>query len=207
MVLESGKSMIEARCWYYLWFIAFYCMATGVGLLSRIFIPEAASFDAELALPSMALQLLPPVLVGLILAGIFAATISTADSLILSCSAAISHDLLAKKIESTNNIKLITLAVVLVALLISLFSKESVFSLVIFAWSGMASAFAPLLICLCLGLRPRQNVSIAAILCGLLGAITWRLLGLHNYVFEGVAGIAFGGVVLSLGVMRARRHS
>ena len=48
---------------------------------------------SELALPTLALELLPPVLVGLILAGIFAATISTADSLVLACSSIVVCDL------------------------------------------------------------------------------------------------------------------
>ena len=98
MSLDSSDSMRRARCWYYLWFTAFYCMATGVGLLSRVYLVDTAAFDAELALPTMALELLPPVLVGLILAGVFAATMSTADSLVLSCSAALTHDLLPHNI-------------------------------------------------------------------------------------------------------------
>ncbi len=200
MALDNSQHIKSARLWYYLWFTAFYCMATGVGLLSRIFIPESAAFDAELALPSMALQLLPGVLVGIILAGIFAATMSTADSLVLSCSAAISHDLSPKKIESTRNIKLITVAVVLLALLIALFSKESVFNLVIFAWSGMASAFAPLLLFLCLGAKPGQAVSIVAILAGLITAVLWRILGFHGFIYEGVPGIALGLLVLYVGM-------
>lgn len=202
MALESSSQMLSAKVWYYLWFTAFYCMATCVGLLSRVFIPESASFDAELALPTMALQLLPATLVGLILAGIFAATISTADSLILSCSSAISHDLSPQKIESTRNVKLITLAVVGAAVLISLFNRESVFSLVIFAWSGLASAFAPLLICLCLGGRPKQWVSIVAIILGLTSAITWRIFDLHGFVYEGVPGMAIGMLILLLGWRR-----
>ena len=87
MTLNNLANMRRAKLWYYLSFTIFYCMATGVGLLARIYLSDAGSFDAELALPIMAQQLLPPVLVGLILAGIFAASMSTADSLVLSCSA------------------------------------------------------------------------------------------------------------------------
>ena len=36
MALNNGAHMNRARLWYYLWFIAFYAMATGVGLLSRL---------------------------------------------------------------------------------------------------------------------------------------------------------------------------
>lgn len=202
MALKNTKDLTSARLWYYLWFTAFYCMATGVGMLSRLFIPESSAFDAELALPTMALQLLPGVLVGVILAGIFAATISTADSLILSCSAALSHDLPTQKVESTHKIKLMTIGVVISALTIALLSNESVFNLVIFAWSGMASAFAPLLIVLCLGGKPKQSTTILAILIGLSTAILWRLLSWHSFIFEGVPGIAAGLSILFLGQLK-----
>ncbi len=196
MALDGLKAMRRARLYYYLWFSAFYMMATVVGLLSRVYLGESATFDAELALPVMAQQLLPPVLVGLILAGIFAATMSTADSLVLSCSAAITHDLLPSKIEHPLLIKMATVAIAFAALCWALANEQSVFSLVIMAWSGLASAFAPLLIFLCLGRQPSQRLSILAVATGLLVAILWRYMGWHSAVYEGLPGIIAGLLVL-----------
>lgn len=198
MTLSDAGSMNRARFWYYVWFTAFYLVATGVGLLSRIYFTDMSSMDTELALPMMALQLLPPVLVGLILAGIFAATMSTADSVVLSCSASVTHDLLPQKIEHRLLIKLVTVAVTFLALLWALANDQSVFSLVIMAWSGLASAFAPLLLALCFGMRPKQSFSIAAILTGLSVAIFWRYMGWHGAVYEGLPGILAGLSVLGL---------
>lgn len=198
MTLADGNSMRQARLWYYLWFSAFYSLATGVGLLSRIYLADSGSFDAELALPTMALELLPPVLVGLVLAGIFAATMSTADSLVLSCSAAMTHDLLPRNIERPALIKLVTLGITAGALLLALANNQTVFSLVIMAWAGLASAFAPLLVALCLGWKPTQSASITAIIAGLLTALTWRYLGWQSAVYEGLPGILTGFIVLTL---------
>lgn len=198
MALKNAHEMTRARLWYYLWFTAFYAMATGVGLLSRIYLADSGSFDAELALPTMALTLLSPVLVGLVLAGIFAATMSTADSLILSCSAAITHDILPHKIERPWLLKLTTILITGIALLLALSNNQSVFSMVIMAWSGLASAFAPLLIVLSLGGRPGEKLSIFAVITGLSVAIVWRYMGWHNAVYEGMAGILAGLAVLAL---------
>ncbi len=198
MTLDDGSKMHRARAWYYLWYIVFYCLATGVGLLSRVYLPDSASFDAELALPSMAMEVLPPLLVGLVLAGIFAATMSTADSLILSCSAAITHDLLPHNIEKTLLIKLSTLLITACALGLALSNNQSVFSLVILAWSCLASAFAPLLIALCLGWKPKQGSSILAMFTGLGTALLWRHFELHSAVYEGLPGILAGFAVLWL---------
>lgn len=196
MTLENANKMRAARTWYYLWYILFYCMATGVGLLSRIYLPDSASFDAELALPTMAMELLPPVLVGLVLAGIFAATMSTADSLVLSCSAALTHDVLPQRIEHTLILKAATILITFFALVWALSSSQSVFSLVIMSWSGLASAFAPLLLALCLGMKPSNKLTVIAILSGLGVAILWRIFGLHNAVYEGLPGILSGFLVL-----------
>ena len=65
MALNNLQNMRQAKAWYYLSFTLFYGMATGVGMVSRIYLSDAGSFDAELALPMMAQQLLPSVLVGL----------------------------------------------------------------------------------------------------------------------------------------------
>lgn len=196
MTLAHTDHINQARLWYYLWFSAFYLITTGVGLLSRIYLADTAEFDAELALPSLALQLLPPVLVGLVLAGIFAATMSTADSLILSCSAALSHDLLPKIQQKMAYIRAATLAITVSALLWALLSAQSVFDLVIMAWSGLASAFSPLLIMLSLGCRPSQRLSILALGAGLGTAIIWRYLGWHDVIYEGMPGILVGLAVL-----------
>lgn len=204
MALNDHRRMVHARLWYYLWFLAFYAMATGVGMLSRIYLADGGSFDAELALPTMALELLPPALVGLVLAGIFAATMSTADSLILSCSAALTHDLLPHKIERTALIKASTVVITLCALAWALSNRQSVFSLVIMAWSGLASAFVPLLVVQCSGLRPTYPVSMVAMLSGLSVAIGWRMLGWHSGIYEGLPGILAGLLVFFL-LSRARR--
>ena len=196
MTLDDNNKMRTARIYYYVWFSLFYAMATAVGMLARIYLVDTASFDAELALPTMAQQLLPDVLAGLILAGIFAATMSTADSLVLSCSAAVTHDLIPHNIEKPWIIKVFTVVITAAALGWALLGTQSVFSLVILAWSGLASAFAPLLIVLCLGLRPSQTVSIIAVIVGLATALLWRYLGWHNAAYEGMAGIIVGLAVL-----------
>lgn len=207
MTLTSNQKMNQARLWYYLWFTAFYAMATGVGLLSRIYLANDGSFDAELALPTMALELLSPVFVGLVLAGIFAATMSTADSLVLSCSAAITHDLLPHKVENTFLLKMTTLLITLAALSWALVNGQSVFSLVILAWSGLASAFAPLLIVLSLGGKPSQKLSILAVLTGLSVAMIWRYLGWHSTVYEGMAGIIAGLIILNLSLLTNKKQN
>ena len=206
MTLDNADHIMRARIWYYLWFTAFYLMATGVGMLSRIYIADSGNFDAELALPMMAQQLLHPALAGLILAGIFAATMSTADSLLLSCSAAITHDLIPHRIEKTWLLRTVTVAATLCALAWALFNEQSVFSLVIMAWSGLASTFAGVLFVLVLGARPSQRLMIVMSLTGLIVATLWRVADLHVIVYEGMPGILASLVVYGVGALMGNRR-
>jgi SSS family solute:Na+ symporter/sodium/proline symporter len=133
----------------------------------------------------------------MILAGIFAATMSTADSLVLSCSAAITHDLLSSRLEKTWQAKLATAAVTVLALGIAMSETRSVFQLVILSWSTLASAFAPLLTLYALGRRISEAGAIMAMVVGVASALLWRVAGLHESVYEGMPGILAGLVVAS----------
>lgn len=192
MALDTPSHMARARFWYYGYFTLFYALATGVGMLSRLYLPDLGSLDPELALPTMALELLHPALVGVILAGIFAATMSTADSLVLSCSAAITHDLLPARLEKQWEIKAATGFVTFFALIVALSGNRSVFQLVILAWSTLASAFAPLLVILALNRRVSEWGAITAMAVGAGVALAWRQLGWHDTVYEGLPGILAG---------------
>ena len=191
MALDDERHMMRARAWYYLYFTLFYALATGVGMLSRLYLPDLNSLDPELALPKMALELLPPVLVGLILAGIFAATMSTADSLVLSCSAAMTHDLAEERLESPLAMKAATAITTFVALGLALSGSRSVFSLVILSWSTLASAFGPLLVLLAMKRRVSEPVAITLMVLGISIALLWRFwLGWHTSIYEGLPGMA-----------------
>ncbi|WP_084421281.1 sodium/proline symporter [Henriciella litoralis] len=194
MALDDEKNMQRTRVWYYSFFVVFYILAAGLGLLSRLYLPQLE--DAELALPQMALQLLPDVFVGLILAGIFAATMSTADSVVLSCSAAITHDLTPQRMEHPLLLKAATAAVTLGALGIALSGSQSVFTLVILAWSTLAVAFAPLLTLYCLNRRVSEPVAIGLMVGGIAIALVWRY-GLHwqGGIYEGLPGIVIPLVI------------
>jgi SSS family solute:Na+ symporter/sodium/proline symporter len=208
MALEKPSDMMAARVWYYSYFTMFYALATGVGLLSRLYLPGLAELDPELALPTMAVELLPPLMVGVILAGIFAATMSTADSLVLSCSAAITHDLSPEKLQRPWMMKLATAAVTLVALGVALSGTQSVFALVILAWSTLACAFGPLIALLALQRRIGQTAAIAMMVGGVAIAIVWREQGWQDMVYEGLPGMLIPFIAgWFLSVPRAREET
>lgn len=195
MTMDSSKNMNKVRIYYYSWFTAFYSLTIAVAMVARLLIPNSGSFDAELALPMIANQLLPQFFVGLVLAGLFAATMSTADSQILSCSAAITRDLLPK--EKTNYLitKISTIFVTIIALIIALYGSSNVFGLVLIAWSILAAAFGPILFIYALNIRLTERVTLAMLTTGVLVTIIWRQLGWSDYMYEIAPGMLSGILV------------
>ena len=199
MALQAPAQMVRARTYYYLWFVLFYLMATGVGLMSRLLLVETEAFDAELALPTIALALLPDVLVGVILAGIFAATMSTADSLIISCAGSLTDDLPRHPKRNLWWVKLATTGVTLFALGIALMDNNSVFVLVIYAWAGLGAAFGPLLAVYALGQRPDERLALAMVMTGVILVFLWKQIDLLAPFYEGLLAISAGFAVFLAG--------
>ncbi|MEC7277599.1 MAG: sodium/proline symporter [Bdellovibrionota bacterium] len=201
MTIDNTNNMKKTQIYYYSFYIAFTILTYGVGLVSRVILPETQAFDAELALPTMSQQLLPDVLIGVVLAGLFSATMSTADSQILSCSAAFTRDLMPKKRDDLLSTKLATAGVTLIALFVALYGGSNVFELVVFSWSILAASFGPLLFVYTLNKKVSERLGIAMILAGIISTLSWKAAGLSGAFYEVAPGIIAGIVTYLIGSM------
>lgn len=207
MSMDNVDNMGKTRAYYYAWYAAFCVLTIMAGLSARVILPETAGFDAELALPMLSLQLLPEILVGLVLAGVFAATMSTADSQILSCSASLTRDIMPGSKEGYWRTKMATLLVAGLALLIALYGPQSVFDLVLIAAGALASVFAPLLITYCLGGKPEENTILLMMAVGFVVTIAWRMVGLDAVSYEVMPGMIAGLAMYPIGQRRFKKSS
>ncbi|NCV38108.1 MAG: sodium/proline symporter [Betaproteobacteria bacterium] len=163
--VKNNSDLVQSRAFYYSSYILFYGLAFTVGMLSRLVLDQNIGFDPELALPMMAQILFNPFMVGLIISGIFAATMSTADSLIINCSGNISQDILELTKFSKMKITSITLIVALTSIMIALINSGSVFSIVVFSWTILGFLLTPLLIMISLNKSiSTKNFVISALL-------------------------------------------
>jgi sodium/proline symporter len=204
MTLKNPKDTTKAILWYEGSYAAFYITAYIVALCTRVLVDGADGFDKELALVELSLSLLPDIMVGVILAGIFAGTISTADSLILSCTATLSRDVFSKYKNSYMFLKVSTLLVTLVALSIAIFGSKSVFDLVLFVVAIMGAGFAPLFFVRVMRWPVNEMMALCMMLAGLTASISWRLAGLHKFVFDPLPGIAVAFGVYGIMILLQR---
>ncbi len=197
MVIDDASKIGITRNIYAVSYVIFSTAAVLVGLSARVLLPGLMDGgDPELALPQMAIALLPAILVGVILAGIFSAVVSTADSQILSCSAALTQDLFPKLIHSYRLAKVGTLIVTAIILAIALASNKNMFALGVFAWSALASGLAPLLILRVWRFPVSATVGVTMMLGGLATAAIWNgVLKLSGSIYEVLPGMLAGFLV------------
>jgi sodium/proline symporter len=174
--------------------------ATLIGLTARILLPDLlTNGDPEMALPELSLSLLPAFMVGLMLAGLFSATISTADSQILSCSAALTQDIAPKVGQSYLGVKIGTLSVTAFILAIALGGSNNVFAFVTFSWSALASGLGPLLILRVWQKSVSLPVALTMMGVGIAAALTWNLgLNFSSAIYEVFPGMLAGIAVYYL---------
>ena len=188
MTLGSDSDRKQAMIWFFVWQTPFIGLMLIIGLVSRVLF-TASDFDPELGLPQMAMETMPAFGIGMILASIFAATMSTADSQVLACTAAITDDIKPEWRQDHKTTKKVTLVVAALATLVSVGGLyipggDSVFVLVVLAVYGLGGIFVPLLIIRWMGYKPDTTHSIAMMIAAFVGVIGWSLLG-----FGGVDGI------------------
>ena len=135
------------------------------------------------------LKMFPAFIAGLFLCGILAASMSTADSQLLSASSAIGQDIykgLIKKDADDKKVLLVSricvFVIAVLGLLLALNPDSSIFGLVSFAWSGVGGTFGPLIILALYWKRTTAPGAIAGLICGGITDVAWHYL--HGGIFD-----------------------
>ena len=127
---------------------------------------------------------------GLIIAGILACTMSTADSQLLAASSSISENVLKGvfKINLSKKATMIiaratVIAIAAVAVVIAWDPNSSVFSIVSFAWAGFGAVFGPVMLCALFWKRSNKYGIIAGMVTGGVTIFVWK------YVVRPLGGV------------------
>ena len=209
MTLGTDEDRKTAMLWFFAWQTPFLIIMVIIGLASRV-VFTGSDFDPELGLPMLAMETLGPFWVGLILASIFAATMSTADSQVLACTAAFTDDVMPEISQDHKKTKIVTLIIAAFATAISIFGLyvpggDSVFALVVLAVYGLGSIFVPILIIRWAGYVPDTNHTMAMMLAALFTVILWSVSGFGDDIFPSVPGM--GAAFITHFVMNQLRSS
>lgn len=154
--------------------------AVATGLVGRVLFPGLE--DAETVMPELARSLFPPLVTGILVVAVLSAVMSTVSSLLNLASSAIVHDLygqFARRADAARHEASIgawvTLAIGIAGCLIALREGGVIFSLVLFAWSGLGAAFGPVVLCVLHWRRTTGAGVVAGMATGFGTTVLWVL--------------------------------
>ncbi len=162
--------------------------AVCIGLLGRAMFPDAGSLpegDPEMIYLVLSSSRFGPVLYGLLVGGVFAAILSTADSQLLVVASTFARDVYGKMLAGGDGggegrrLLLSRIVVVLagaLALALAFTARDLVFWLVLFAWAGLGASLGPAVIFSLYWKRTTRLGVLAGMITGTVVTIAWKLL-------------------------------
>jgi Na+/proline symporter len=185
----------KAAKWIYILYVQLtWATMTIFGVILRGVMPDIS--DPEKGLTVFVAAALPPALVGLIVADIFGAIASTANSLLVAMAQA-TRDALPRKNGTLVPLWPIVLVEGTVTMVLAaIFLKHTtVFSLAITSVSLMAAGLAPAVAIKVLGLKHNASSITTAVFAGFASALVWNAKGLSGLINESAVGIPVGFLV------------
>lgn len=163
-----------------------------IGMCGRIIFPTLA--DPELVVPTLLATHFPGIIGGLMLASVFAAIMSTTDSLLLQSASEICRNVLQLSLFKNLSpkmygfmIKIVTIVIGGLGLWAAITSNPSVFEMTSYAFCGLASAIAPALFFGFLWKRATSWGILSGIVCGIGMTVIWvRLIKPVTRIHEGI---------------------
>ena len=180
-----------------------------IGTFALVILPELN--DPEQAIFQVAQTVLPSFAVGIVMAAVMAAIMSTADALLLQASTIAAKDIMARfflPAMTERQMVLISRAMVLLIAVagigLAIWQPPAVFSLVIFATTVLGSAFVPSYVCAVWWKKANAVGAVCSMIAGSVAAVLWKLCG-NDAIDPMVAGIASSTVAMVVGSLATQR--
>ena len=122
------------------------------------------------------------IIAGVILSGILASIMSTADSQLLAASSSISEDMfkaLKLKVSDKKKMLVARISVVIIAIIAMFIAKDpnsKVFEIVSFAWAGFGATFGPVVLCALFFKRTNKWGALAGLVSGAVMVFVWKFV-------------------------------
>jgi len=181
---ELKMSRRIATVWCFISLIS----AVAIGVIGRAMFPFSETLStaggAENVFIVISQSILPPVLAGLVMAGILAATISSSDSYLLIAASAFAKNVyegILKKNQADDKVVMrvsrgMLLLVALLGMVIAWDKDSVIFTIVSFAWAGFGATFGPIMLFSLFWKRTTREGAIAGMVTGGAMVFIWKLL-------------------------------
>jgi sodium/proline symporter len=178
---QLGFSAIVGTAWNVVLGLGAVC----IGLAGRVLVPDAGGLpggDPETIYLVLSAGTFGPLVYGLLVGGIFAAILSTADSQLLVVASTAARDVYERTLRAGGDERrkllvgrLVLVAAGLVAMGLAYAAEDLVFWLVLFAWGGLGASLGPALILSLYWKGTTRRGVLAGMITGTAVTIAWRL--------------------------------
>ncbi len=187
MAIRKADELKRSRRIATVWVVISLFVAVMIGIIGRSVYPTHeglnTSSGAENVFITLSQNLLPPLIAGVVMAGILAATISSSDSYLLIAASAFAKNIyggLVKKDASDKQVmvtsKIVLLIIAIIGVVIAWDENSIIFTLVSFAWAGFGATFGPVMIMSLFWKRINQKGAVAGMITGGVMVFVWKLL-------------------------------
>lgn len=187
MAIRKTDELVRARRIATVWVVISLAAAVLIGLMGRAMFPVHETLNtasgAENVFIVLSRHLLPPLLAGLVMAGILAATISSSDSYLLIAASAVSLNIfkgILKKDASDKQVmtmsRVILLLIAVAGVVIAMDENSVIFTIVSFAWAGFGAVFGPIMLFSLFWKRTTQAGAVAGMVTGGVVVFLWKLV-------------------------------
>ena len=190
MAISNTKQAKQARNIGIIWTIIAYIGALMIGWIGiAIFGPEGLK-DQETVMPEVLTELFNPFLAGILITGVLAAIISTANSLLILSATELSENLikpLQKKSGKEQNAllqsRIITALLSVIALVLAYFSpSDLIYKIVGYVWAGIGSTFSVVIMLTLFWKKYHGRAVLLTIITGLVFTIVWIQTGMDEII-------------------------
>ena len=182
MALRDEAALRQARLIAVAWYLFVFMGMWILGLIG--FVVHTNIANPESIFLVLTESLLSPVLGAILLAAVLSAILSTADSQLLSVAAVISHDLgLGGRSNTLLVARISVVALVIAAVVVSIYLPDKIFDRVVFAWVALGSAFGPLVFVRLAALSIRSGGVFLSVLVGFSCAVIFSFVpDIHQFL-------------------------
>jgi sodium/proline symporter len=191
MAIDNENKLKLSRRVASVWVVISLAVAVFIGIIGSAIteagnIPALSGSASETLIVEIATLLstygpLAAILTGIVLAGILASTMSTADSQLLAASSSVSENI-AKDVFKVNISKkaqmilarLSVLVIAVIAVILASDPDSSVFNIVSFAWAGFGAAFGPVVLFALFWKRSNKWGALAGMISGGAMVFIWK---------------------------------
>ena len=191
MAIEDDRKLKTSRRIATIWVVISMFIAVVIGVVGSAMVKNGAMgalADKETIIVQIANLLsqhgvVAALLAGVILAGILASTMSTADSQLLAASSGVSENILGSlfNLNLSAKAKMIVarvtlLGIAVVGIFMAWDSNASVFKIVSFAWAGFGASFGPVMLLALFWRRSNRYGAVAGMIAGAVMVFLWNCI-------------------------------